>query len=333
MKHLDFEKPIEELNEKIEQLKTISTDSNMEFSDEIKSIEKRAKKVKKEIYDNLTTGQILQISRHPDRPDSLSLFRFIFDDFLECHGDRAFRDDPSIVGGIARLKNHRVVLIGHQKGHDTKENIFRNFGMPHPEGYRKALRLMKMAHTFNMPIITLIDTPGAYPGIEAEERGQAEAIARNLKEMINLEVPIISIVIGEGGSGGAIGIGVANKLFMMEFAIYSVISPEGCSSILFRDASKAGKAAEKLKITSKDIIELKVADGVIKEPLGGAHHNWKLTADNMRKCILKELDDYKENFSKQEILDERYHKFRQMGQFVEVQDDTSQPQSDTHSES
>ncbi len=321
MKHLDFEKPLKELHDKIDELKKLSQEGKVPLTDEIGKIEKKAEEVKKEIYNKLSTTQILQISRHPDRPDSLSLFRLIFDDFLECHGDRTYRDDPSIVSGIARLKNHRVVLIGHQKGHDTKENIYRNFGMPHPEGYRKALRLMQLADRFKMPIITFIDTPGAYPGIEAEERGQAEAIAKNLQEMILFKVPIISVVIGEGGSGGAIGIGVANKLFMMEYAIYSVISPEGCSSILFRDPNQAGKAAERLKITSRDILDLKVADGIIKEPLGGAHQDWKATANAIRRKIAKELEDYQNNFTPEQIQEERYNKFRSMGEFTEDKSD------------
>jgi len=312
LKILDFEKPIEELNEKIDQLKEISKEGDMDLSNEIERIEKRAMKLKKEIYTNLSPSQIVQIARHPNRPDTQSLARLMCDSFIQLHGDRLFKDDPSIVGGLAKIGDFNVVLIGHQKGHDTKENIYRNFGMPHPEGYRKALRLMTMAEKFKLPIVTFIDTPGAYPGLEAEERGQAEAIARNLKEMASLKVPVVSFVIGEGGSGGALAIGVCNKLYMLEYGVYSVISPEGCASILFRDAKKADLASESLKITSADVVELGIADGVIKEPLGGAHHSWQDVADGIKSQVIKDLTTYKtktEDF----ILDERYKKFRSMG--------------------
>jgi acetyl-CoA carboxylase carboxyl transferase subunit alpha len=232
------------------------------------------------------------------------------------HGDRLFRDDPSIVGGIAVINGKKVMFIGHQKGHDTKENIYRNFGMPHPEGYRKALRLMQMAEKFSIPIVTFIDTPGAYPGIEAEERGQAEASARNLREMTALTVPVITFVIGEGGSGGALAIGVSNKVYMLEYTVYSVISPEGCASILFRDAKKADIASESLKITANDVVGLGVADGIIKEPLGGAHHDWKAVSETIKERILLDLDAYKSK-SVSYILDERYEKFRNIGKFEE----------------
>lgn len=316
MNGLSFERPLQDLYEKIDQLKELSSGKDIDISEEISKIEQRAKRLKDDIYHNLGPHQIIQISRHPNRPDSLSLSKLIFDEFIELHGDRQFRDDPSIVGGMARLGEYRVMMIGHQKGHDTKENIYRNFGMPHPEGYRKALRLMKMAEKFNMPIVTFIDTPGAYPGIEAEERGQAEAIARNLFEMVGLTVPIISIVIGEGGSGGALGIGVANKVYLLKYAVYSVISPEGCASILFRDAAKAEIASKSLKLTSDDIVKLGVADGVIPEPTEGAHTNWNQTAANMKDVILGDL----KQLSKQKpaaLVKQRHEKFRNLGQFVE----------------
>ncbi len=316
MKSLEFEEPIVELTEKINQLRSLSGSEALDLDSEIAKAEKKADQLRKEIYTNLTPTQVIQISRHPNRPDSLSLANLIFEDFIEIHGDRQFGDDPSIICGLGKLKGQSIAIIGHQKGHDTKENIYRNFGMPNPEGYRKALRVMYLAEKFNMPIITFIDTPGAYPGLEAEERGQAEAIARNLREMISIRVPIITIVIGEGGSGGALGIGVANKVFMMEYSIYSVISPEGCASILFRDAKLASKAADNLKITAKDIEGLGIADGIIKEPFGGAHRDWKVTAETIKKTIVKELAAYKKRDTEQ-IVEERYAKFRQMGQFIE----------------
>ncbi|MDA1353615.1 MAG: acetyl-CoA carboxylase carboxyltransferase subunit alpha [bacterium] len=316
MQTLDFEKPLSELYNKIDELKRLSEEGNVDLSNEIEKIEERAEKLKKEVFSNLTPRQVLQIARHPNRPDSLGLAGLIFDEFLEIHGDRTFRDDPSIVGGPAKLGGFRVMFIGHQKGHDTKEKIYRNFGMPHPEGYRKALRLMEMADRFQMPIVTFVDTPGAFPGKEAEERGQAEAIARNLREMAGLKVPVITVVIGEGGSGGALGIAVSNKIYMMEYAVYSVISPEGCASILFRDSNKADYAAEKLKITAKDIVGLGVADAVLPEPLGGAHNNWPETATTIRTRIEKDLKAYKKK-APNTIMEERYAKFRAFGQFEE----------------
>ena len=317
MKRLDFEKPIDDLYEKIDQLKSLSKKGEINIEEEISKIEKRAEKLKKDIYSNLNAMQVIQIARHPERPDSLSLINLIAEKFVELHGDRQFRDDPALVGGIAQIRKQRVVFLGHQKGHETKENIYRNFGMPNPEGYRKALRLMKMAERFHMPIVTFIDTPGAFPGIEAEERGQAEAIARNLRDMMGLKVPILSFVIGEGGSGGALGIGVANKLFMLQNSVYSVISPEGCASILFRDAAHAPKAAEILKITAKDIESLGIADGIIQEPLGGGHHDWDQVASNIRKCIIRELNKYTDT-PVESIVEERYDKFRALGCFEEA---------------
>jgi acetyl-CoA carboxylase carboxyl transferase subunit alpha len=316
MKTLPFEQPLKELQDKIEELERLSEEGSVDLTKELDRIRTRATGLKKEIYSNLSPSQIIQISRHPNRPDSTSLIRMISEEFMELHGDRLFGDDPSIVGGFAKIDSHRVIFIGHQKGHDTKENIYRNFGMPHPEGYRKALRLMRMAEKFNLPIVTFIDTPGAYPGKEAEERGQAEAIATNLKVMAGLKVPIISFVIGEGGSGGALGIGVSNRVYMLQNSVYSVISPEGCASILYRDAAKAPIASESLKITAPDIVKLGVADDIVKEPLGGAHYDWKATADNIKKVILKDLAELKK-LSITKLLDDRYKKFRSMGVFAQ----------------
>ena len=316
MKSLAFEKPLDDLYSKIEELKQLSEESNIDLGKDIKAIENRAEQMKKEIYESLTPTQIIQIARHPNRPNTLSLANLICEEFTELKGDRAFRDDPSIVGGIGKLGSFRVMLIGHQKGADTKEKIRRNFGMPHPEGYRKALRLMKMAEKFQMPIITFVDTPGAYPGKEAEERGQAEAIARNLKEMIGIKVPILSVVIGEGGSGGALGIAVANRILMLEYAVYSVISPEGCASILFRDASRAEYAAEKLKMTAQDIVNLGIADAILPEPLGGGHNDWETIAETIKNGLTTELNTLNK-LDAQSIKDERYKKFRSFGKFKE----------------
>ena len=316
MKTLPFEQPLKELQDKIEELERLSEEGSVDLTKELDRIRTRATALKKEIYSNLSPSQIIQISRHPNRPDSTSLIRMISEEFMELHGDRLFGDDPSIVGGFAKIDTHRIIFIGHQKGHDTKENIYRNFGMPHPEGYRKALRLMRMAEKFNLPIVTFIDTPGAYPGKEAEERGQAEAIATNLKVMAGLKVPIISFVIGEGGSGGALGIGVSNRVYMLQNSVYSVISPEGCASILYRDAAKAPIASESLKITAPDIVKLGVADDIVKEPLGGAHYDWKATADNIKKIILKDIAELKK-LSPTKLLDDRYKKFRSMGVFAQ----------------
>ncbi|MGA0242273.1 MAG: acetyl-CoA carboxylase carboxyltransferase subunit alpha [Candidatus Marinamargulisbacteria bacterium] len=314
MKSLEFEKPLDDLYTKIDELKQLSNESAIDLTADIQAIETRAEEMKQEIYRSLTPAQIIQIARHPNRPTTLALANMLCEDFTELKGDRAFRDDPSIVGGIGKLGRYRVMLIGHQKGADTKEKIKRNFGMPHPEGYRKALRLMTMADRFKMPIITFIDTPGAYPGKGAEERGQAEAIARNLKEMIGFNVPILSVVIGEGGSGGALGIAVANRIFMLEYAVYSVISPEGCASILFRDASRAEYAAEKLKMTAKDITELGIADQILPEPLGGAHNDWGVVSNTIKEGLLTELDGFS-TWSSDAIKDQRYEKFRSFGPF------------------
>ena len=314
MRPLPFEKPIDDLYDKIEELKRLSAEGDVDLSGEIKAMEKRAEQVKQEIFSHLTPQQIMQIARHPNRPSTLGLAKLICDSFIELHGDRQFRDDPSIVGGIAELDGQRVVIIGHQKGQDTKEKLYRNFGMPHPEGYRKALRLMRMAEKFNMPILTFIDTPGAYPGKEAEERGQAEAIARNLRDMSQIKTPIITYVIGEGGSGGALGIAVSNEVVMLEYSVYSVISPEGCASILFRNADQADYAAERLRITAKDVLELGIADAILDEPFGGAHNDWASMADAIKSHAVKALSGYNK-LSKEDVVLKRYEKFRQLGRF------------------
>ena len=313
-KPMAFEAPIADLEEKIESLKALSEQGEMNLTDEIANIESRAHELKKDIYSNLSPADIIQIARHPDRPNSLFLANTIFDQFLELHGDRLFKDDPSIVSGVATMGKQRLVFIGHQKGSNTKENLYRNFGMPHPEGYRKALRMMRLADKFSLPIVSFIDTPGAYPGLEAEQRGQAEAIATNLKYMVTVSVPIVSFVIGEGGSGGALGIGVANRLYMLQHAVYSVISPEGCASILFKDASKAPFAAENLKITAKDIVELGIADGILDEPLGGAHYDPEAMAQTIKSTIERDLNTLGKQ-SPESLKTERYTKFRQFGAF------------------
>lgn len=313
---LDFEKPVADLVSKITELKTMSKKGEIDLSEEIKMMEDRLTNLRKEIFANLNSVQIVQISRHILRPTTLDYSNLIFEDFVELHGDRCFGDDPALVGGIAKLDGEPVMLIGHQKGKTTKENIARNFGMANPEGYRKALRLMKLAEKFNRPVISLIDIPGAYPGIGAEERGIAEAIAKNLREMAKLEVPLIVVITGEGGSGGALGIGVGNRVLMLEYSIYSVISPEGCASILFRDATRSAEAAEALKITAKDLLALGVIDEIIKEPVGGAHNDYETTAKNIKSAIIKHLNEIKKLTPEQLILD-RYNKYRKMGQFIE----------------
>ncbi len=314
---LDFEKPVVELEKKILSLKVSAEHSKIDFSSEISDLEEKKEKLKKEIYGSLTSWQKVMLARHPNRPYTLDYVKIICENFVELHGDRAFGDDSALVCGLATIDNKPVVVIGHQKGRTIQENMDRNFGMAHPEGYRKALRLMKMAEKFNRPIITFIDTAGAYPGIAAEERGQAEAIARNLREMSYLEVPVISIIIGEGGSGGAIGIGVANKVAMLENAYYSVISPEGCAAILFRDATKSQEATEALKITAKDLLKNNVIDEIIKEPVGGAHVDTVETAMNIKRFINKSLSSLSK-MKKQELADDRYEKFRNIGVFEEA---------------
>ena len=313
---LEFEKPLYEIQEKIQELKKISESSGMDVSKQIENFEKQALEYKKEGYANLTPSQRLQIARHSDRPNFLDYVKLITTDFIELHGDREGTDDRAIIGGIAKIDNQSVVIIGTQKGKTTKENLVYNFGMPQPQGYRKALRLFYHANKFNMPIVTLIDTPGAYPGMKAEETAQGTAIAVNLREMAKLNVPIIAVITGEGCSGGALGLAVADRVYMLEHAYYTVISPEGCASILWRDASKADVAAKALKITSEDLLNLQVIDGIIKEPLGGAHCDYKLAASELKKTIINSINELKE-IKSDKLRDERYNKFRRMGVFCQ----------------
>ena len=313
---LEFEKPLYEIQEKIQELKKISESSGMDVSKQIENFEKQALEYKKEVYANLTPSQRLQIARHSDRPNFLDYVKLITTDFIELHGDREGTDDRAIIGGIAKIDNQSVVIIGTQKGKTTKENLVYNFGMPQPQGYRKALRLFYHANKFNMPIVTLIDTPGAYPGMKAEETAQGTAIAVNLREMAKLNVPIIAVITGEGCSGGALGLAVADRVYMLEHAYYTVISPEGCASILWRDASKADVAAKALKITSEDLLNLQVIDGIIKEPLGGAHCDYELAAKKIKKTIINSINELKE-IKSDKLRDERYNKFRRMGVFCQ----------------
>jgi len=324
MKHqLDFEKPIFELQAKLEDLRAHPEKHSLgiSFEEEIQLIEKKLEETRRQTFSNLSAWQRVQLARHPKRPFTLDYINRAFSGFQELHGDRLYAEDRAIVGGFARLGDHRVVVIGTQKGRDTKENILRNFGSAHPEGYRKALRLMRLAHKFKLPIITLIDTAGAYPGIGAEERHIAEAIAVNLREMTLLEVPIITTVIGEGGSGGALGIGVADRVLILENAYYSVISPEGCAAILWKDRANAAKAAAALKITAKDLLELKLVDEIIPEPLGGAHTNYDETAKNLKAHLIKHLEEIL-TLTVPERLKKRYQKFRAHGHFIEKADET-----------
>jgi acetyl-CoA carboxylase carboxyl transferase subunit alpha len=319
MKHqLDFEKPIIELQRKLDELKKHPETIGLNFDQEVVQIEKKIAETRRQIYTNLTPWQRVQLARHPKRPFTLDYLNSAFTDFSEIHGDRLFAEDRALVGGFAKLGEHKVLVVGTQKGRDTKENIRRNFGSAHPEGYRKALRLMRLAEKFGLPIITLIDTAGAYPGIGAEERHIAEAIAVNLREMMLLEAPIIAVVIGEGGSGGALGIGVADRVLILENAYYSVISPEGCAAILWKERAAAEKAAAALKITAKDLLELGLIDEIVPEPLGGAHNDSKATAETLKQHLLKNLETLKQ-LSTGERLKVRYAKFRAHGHFAEKQ--------------
>ncbi|MBQ0140195.1 MAG: acetyl-CoA carboxylase carboxyl transferase subunit alpha [Kurthia sp.] len=313
---LAFEKPLVELRSKIEELKVLTTESTMDFTSEIEHLEEKFEKLQKDIYSNLEPWDRVQIARHPLRPTTLDYVASIFDDFIEFHGDRHYGDDEALIAGIASFDGQAVTVIGHQRGKATKENIRRNFGMPHPEGYRKALRLMKQAEKFNRPIISFIDTKGAYPGKAAEERGQSEAIARNLVEMAGLTVPVISIVIGEGGSGGALGISVANQIYMLENSTFSVISPEGAASILWKDASLAKDAAEAMRITAPNLKEVGIIDDIISEVPGGAHKDQQLQAEFVQQTIRKALEELN-SLSQQELVDQRYAKFRAIGTFAE----------------
>ncbi|MDT3696296.1 MAG: acetyl-CoA carboxylase carboxyltransferase subunit alpha [Ignavibacterium sp.] len=311
---LDFEKPIFELENKLEEMKKFS--ENLDIEHDIIRLEEKVRLLKEELYGNLTRWQRVQLARHPERPYTLDYIYSMTDNFVELHGDRAFKDDKAIVGGLAQIDHRKVVILGQQKGRDTKSNLYRNFGMMNPEGYRKALRLMKLAEKFNRPVITLIDTPGAFPGLEAEERGQAEAIARNLFEMSKLKVPIIVVIIGEGASGGALGIGVGDRILMLENCWYSVISPESCSQILWRSWDYKEQAAEALKLTASDLLEQGIIDRIIKEPLGGAHKNHKEAADTLKASLIEELDVLIK-IKPDKLIDNRIEKFGKMGVFVE----------------
>jgi len=313
---LDFEKPILELERRVEELKKFSSSERLDIGSEIKKLEEKLDKVKREVFENLTQWQRVQIARHPKRPYTMDYINLMTTDFMELHGDRHFADDKALICGLAMLDQEKICIIGHQKGRDTKENLMRNFGSAHPEGYRKALRVMQLVSKFNVPIVCFIDTPGAYPGIGAEERGQAEAIAYNLQEMFQIKAPIIVIVIGEGGSGGALGIGVGDRVSIMENAYYSVISPEGCAAILWKDRKKAAQAASVLKLTGDELMKLGVIDEIIKEPLGGAHRDPAQAAINLKAVIKKYMAELKA-IPLNKLLDQRYDKFRKMGVFTE----------------
>ena len=313
--YLEFEKPIKELDSKILELESEGASKN---SSELSSLKSNRESTLKEIFSNLTRWQRVQLARHPQRPLSLDYINYIVPDFIELHGDRYFGDDKAVICGIGMVDQQKVVIIGQQKGQNTKENLFRNFGMMRPEGYRKALRVMKLAEKFNLPIVTLLDTPGAYPGVGAEERGQGEAIARNLLEMSKLEVPIISVVIGEGASGGALGIGICDKMIMLENTWYSVISPEGCASILWRDAAKAPEAADAMKVMPDDLKKMGICDKIVKEPLGGAHREFDKIASKLKKIIIKEISLINK-IDKNKLLDSRIERYDKMGIFSESQ--------------
>ncbi len=315
MAHLDFEQPLVELEARLRELKSLS-DGGGRVDKELKKLEERSERLSREIYGELTIWQRVQLSRHPDRPYFLDYLERIFEDFVELHGDRAFADDPAVVAGFARFEGRAVAVIGQQKGRTTKQKLQRNFGMAHPEGYRKACRIMELAERFQRPVITFIDTPGAYPGLGAEERGQSEATGDALLVLSRLTVPVVATVIGEGGSGGALGLGVANKVFMLENATYSVITPEGCASILWRDGTRAPDAAQQLKLLARDVHQLGVVDGVLDEPLGGAHRDYDRAAHEIRGALRTALADLGK-LSPPELREQRYRKFRALGQFVE----------------
>ena len=317
LKFLDFEQPIAELEAKIDELRFVGDDSEINISDEIERLKEKSEELTRSIFSNLTSWQVAQLARHPLRPYTLDYLEVLSPDFQELHGDRMFADDPAIVGGIGRIDGKPVMFIGHQKGRDTKSRVRRNYGMPRPEGYRKALRLMHMAERFRIPLVTLIDTPGAYPGLDAEERGQSEAIARNLFEMARLRTPIVCVVIGEGGSGGALAIGVGDRLIMLEYSVYSVISPEGCASILWKSAEKAELAAEAMGITAPRLQELGLVDEIVKEPLGGAHRDPRTTADSLHSALQLALRDF-EVLDVAELLKRRQARLLSFGRFREA---------------
>ncbi|MBI5562663.1 MAG: acetyl-CoA carboxylase carboxyltransferase subunit alpha [Deltaproteobacteria bacterium] len=313
---LEFERPVEDIEKRLAELRSFNTEGQAKAADEMEKLERKARAILKDLYSKLTPSQVTQVARHPDRPYSLDYIQNCFTDFIELHGDRAFKDDPAIVGGLARLDGAPVVVIGQQKGRNTKEKVHRNFGMPHPEGYRKAMRLMELAERFARPVFTFIDTPGAYPGVGAEERGQAEAIAVSLMKMSALRVPIIATVIGEGGSGGALAIGVGDRVLMMEFSTYSVISPEGCAAILWKDAAKADLAAKALKIDSAELLKLGIIDKVVKEPVGGAHRDPDAAYKGLKQVFIEQLAGLGE-LTGEDLVGLRYEKFRSMGVFAE----------------
>ncbi|GIP20933.1 MULTISPECIES: acetyl-CoA carboxylase carboxyltransferase subunit alpha [Paenibacillus] len=311
---MPFETPLTEMRKKIDELKQFGDEKGIDFSDEINRLEERYRELEEGIYSSISPSQKMHLARNHQRPTSLDLIQLIFTDFIELHGDRMFGDDLAIVGGIAKLNDTPVTVLGQQRGKDTKDNIARFFGSPHPEGFRKALRLMQQAEKFGRPIVTFIDTKGAYPGITAEERGQSEAIARNLRDMASLRVPVICVVIGEGGSGGALALGVGNRVLMLENAIYSAISPNGAASILWKDASKADQAAEAMKITAEDLLEMEVIEEIVPEPKGGAHKDYEQTAHSIKEAVVRHLEELKSK-SADELREERYQKFRKIGKF------------------
>ncbi len=313
----DFEKPIIELTNKIEGLKKFSLDKKINLSLEVSNLEEKLKILKKEIYSSLTPWQKVQISRHSNRPTTLDYIKLIMTDFVPLAGDRLYGEDKALVCGFAMLEGQKIVVVGHQKGKDTKENIKRNFGCAHPEGYRKAMRIMRLGQRFKLPVICLIDTPGAYPGVGAEERGQAQAIAENIRDMFSLRTPIVVTVIGEGGSGGALGVGVGDKVLILEYAYYSVISPEGCAAILWKDAGKREEAARVLKLTAPDLLQLGIVDEIITEAEGGAHWGHQQTANNLKKALVTRLNELSQ-FSLDELLNRRYQRYRKMGSFSEI---------------
>jgi len=314
---LDFEQPIADLEIKIEELKRVSSQSDLNLAEQIEQLEQKSEKLTRDIFSSLTAWQVTQLARHPRRPYTLEYIHGIFSDFNELHGDRMLGDDHAIVGGLARLGERGLVVIGHQKGRDTKEKVYRNFGMPKPEGYRKAQRLMRLADRFDLPLVTFIDTPGAYPGVDAEERGQSEAIAGCIYRMASLRVPIVSVVIGEGGSGGALAIGVADRLLMLRYSTYSVISPEGCASILWKSAEKAPEAAEAMKMTSAQLRDQGLVDGIVDEPLGGAHRDPVAMCRLLRKAIAEQLDELLE-MDRETLLEQRRDKLNKYGRFAEA---------------
>ncbi len=316
LKFLDFEQPIAELEAKIEELRKVEFDNDINISDTLKQLEEKSESLTASIFADLSDWQISQLSRHPERPYTLDFIEYMFTDFHELHGDRAYADDPALVCGLAKLEGQPIIVIGHQKGRDTKEKIRRNFGMPRPEGYRKALRIMKMAERFSLPVICLIDTPGAYPGIGAEERGQSEAIAKNLFEMSRLRTQVICVVIGEGGSGGALAIGVGDRLIMLEYSTYAVISPEGCASILWKSADKSKLAAEAMGITSDRVREQGFLDEVVREPVGGGHRDYQKTALSLRETLIRHLDELKK-IGMDDLVNERYQRIMRYGSFSE----------------